>query len=65
MELTAVEVAAVCLSFVQTCDSDLTDVQHLLLFPLFTPNGGKWFDDGTNATNSKGKVSPGEPWRLH
>ena len=44
MKLTTVQVAVVCLSFVQTCVSDLSAVQY-----LFTPTGGKQFDDGTYA----------------
>lgn len=29
--------------------SSPSDIQHSLLFPLFTPSGGKPFDDGTYA----------------
>lgn len=38
-----------CLAILQTVVSDAVAIQRSLLFPLFTPNGGKDFDDGTYA----------------
>ena len=38
-----------CLVVLRTVASYPSDIQRSLLFPLFTPNGGKPFDDGTYA----------------